>query len=595
MRKYILATTALAGFLGAITALAQDFDYRLTLDGLNRSQRNSVKDQLMLMTLRENPPQTRAALDRLTALDRDTIIKILQAEGYFAADVQVEVDDTRSPAQVTLMVKPGKAYTLADVNIIWQGVNTDIAKQVVKRGKNENDVAFPLDETVTPETLEKAITTLLTALRQNGFLNPQVAQRKLVVDHSKRQVTLDLSLNPGRKATFGKTTFDGADDVDHDFILRRIDWEEGDGYDVRRVNRTQKDLINTGVIGSVQLKTNETATSATEATIDSHLALTETLPRSIGAGAYISSDIGPYGQLFWENRNIWGSGERLRLNADFGTERYGIGANLRQPDIFNRRDLALETNFKHLFEDLEAYESYTTNIGANVIWYSTDRLTLTGGSTLEYTEIRTPDRVTDTFTLVSFPVSALYDSTNDLLDPQEGYRLGVRAIPTQSMETDLSFLTTEYFGSIYLPLGERFVWANRAKIANIQGANTDEIPADKRLYAGGGGSVRGYGYQLLGPRDADDNPTGGRFLTEVGTEIRYRFSDTIGLVSFIDGGQVTETSDPTQPNGSFRWSFGVGARYHTVIGPIRFDVAVPLDKERGDDAFQFYISIGQAF
>lgn len=595
MRNFILASTVLAGVFGAVSsAWAQDIEYRLNIEGMSRAQRNSVIDKLMLTTLRANPPSTSAALHRLAEMDSKTITTAMQAEGYFAAEVISSIDESVTPARVALQVKLGEQYTLRNVVVDWQGINADAGRTVLARA-DKDDFSFPTKEIVTPELLDSAVGNLLVLLRQNGFAEPAIIHRRIVLDHAKKLVTLELGIAPGRHSSFGETTFSGADNVDRDYIDRRINWEKGDTYDIRKVSRTQQDLVNSGVIGSVQVKTTERDRTATHSVLDMDLALTESLPRSIGAGAYISSNVGPYAQLFWEHRNIFGSAERLRLSADIGTERYGVGADLRYPDVFDNRYLTFETSFKHLYEELEAYDSKTTNVGGNFVWRTTDRITLTGGSILEYTEIDTPNEPRESFTLVSFPMGILYDSTEDLLDPTSGYRLGVRGTPTQSIDSSLSFLTMEYFGSIYIPLGDSFVWANRVKVANIQGASTNDIPADKRLYAGGGGSIRGYGYQMLGPRDSDNNPTGGRVLNEFGTEMRYRFADNVSFVGFLEAGRVTESADLSSTNGSFSWSAGVGARYHTVIGPIRFDVAVPLDKERGDDAFQFYISIGQAF
>lgn len=105
--------------------------------------------------------------------------------------------------------------------------------------------------------------------------------------------------------------------------------------------------------------------------------------------------------------------------------------------------------------------------------------------------------------------------------------------------------------------------------------------------------MRGYKYQSLGPRDSDDDPLGGKALFEVSVEPRWKISEEWGLVAFLDGGMVYD--DFKDYGRDMRWGAGVGIRYYTVIGPVRFDVATPLNPRDDDDALQFYISIGQSF
>ncbi len=159
------------------------------------------------------------------------------------------------------------------------------------------------------------------------------------------------------------------------------------------------------------------------------------------------------------------------------------------------------------------------------------------------------------------------------------------------------FFTTTAGGSAYYALDSdsRFVLAGRTKIGSAIGEPTDKIPANKRFYAGGGGSIRGYDFQSVGPLDADNDPLGGRSLLEVGAELRIRATESIGLVPFVDGGTVYDSPYPDFEE-AFRWAAGVGVRYFTGFGPIRLDIALPLDKRKDvDDDFQLYISFGQAF
>jgi translocation and assembly module TamA len=126
------------------------------------------------------------------------------------------------------------------------------------------------------------------------------------------------------------------------------------------------------------------------------------------------------------------------------------------------------------------------------------------------------------------------------------------------------------------------------------GASRDAIPADERFYAGGGGSVRGYPFQSVGPVEGDE-PLGGRSLFELSTELRIKVTDRIGLVAFLDGGTAFETTSPDFSE-DLRWGTGLGIRYFTPIGPFRLDVGVPLNRRPEiDDSFQIYVSLGETF
>jgi translocation and assembly module TamA len=217
------------------------------------------------------------------------------------------------------------------------------------------------------------------------------------------------------------------------------------------------------------------------------------------------------------------------------------------------------------------------------------------GGSVELSQIEEDTRDT-TNTLFGAPLRLNYDGTDDLLDPTSGRRLGLSLTPyIGTFSRNVTFGVAEAAGSSYLAVpDERLVFAGRFRIGSAIGERTSQIPANKRFYAGGGGSVRGYELESLGLLDADGDPLGGRSVLELGLESRIRVNEDIGIVPFLEGGNVFD--DPV-PNGSgtLRWAAGIGLRYFTLVGPLRFDIAVPLDERPSDDDYQIYISIGQAF
>jgi translocation and assembly module TamA len=186
---------------------------------------------------------------------------------------------------------------------------------------------------------------------------------------------------------------------------------------------------------------------------------------------------------------------------------------------------------------------------------------------------------------------------DDVLNPTRGSRESLLLTPNTSFTgPSLTFLNSRLDANVYRPLDEdgRFVAAGFLGIGSIIGPSRDTLPADQRLYAGGGGSLRGYGFQLAGPLGPDDKPLGGRSLLQFGTELRAKVTETIGVVPFVEAGNVYTAPFPNL-RGGLLYDAGIGLRYFTPIGPVRFDIATPLRRRSADAIVQIYISIGQAF
>ena len=185
------------------------------------------------------------------------------------------------------------------------------------------------------------------------------------------------------------------------------------------------------------------------------------------------------------------------------------------------------------------------------------------------------------------------DRTDSLLDPTKGFRITSLIQPEGSLAGRFSpyaRLRTDISG--YYPVTDSIVLAGRVRVGSIVGAARERLAPSRRFYAGGGGSVRGFGFQELGPKDPNNDPIGGRSVNEVALEARYRFGN-FGVVGFVDGGQVYRSSAPTFQN--LRFGAGIGARYYTNFGPMRFDIATPIGRKPGEARVSVYVSIGQAF
>ena len=343
----------------------------------------------------------------------------------------------------------------------------------------------------------------------------------------------------------------------------------------------QNNLFDTNLFSTIVPRPAETLTD------DQHLDLDYDLkqrpPRSIGAELNYETDIGPGLRLFWEHRNIFGAGERFRVEATAAEPQQSLTASLLKPDFLRPRQ-SLLTDATLRRDRLEAYDADSIGAGVGVEREITPQLKASLGTALRYARIEDLREPEQSFALLSFPAKIDWDFANDRFSPTQGGTLVSTLTPfVDLLGTDRNFLKGRLTTTRYLQLSAapRFVLAAcAAPIGALGGVSRDDVPADERFYAGGGGSIRGIGFELAGPLDDDDKPLGGRSVIEGSLELRTRFANNFGLAAFLDAGTVDTSSFPSFEE---RVLFGAGPsfRYFTPVGPIRFDIGFPLNPAQG--------------
>ena len=281
---------------------------------------------------------------------------------------------------------------------------------------------------------------------------------------------------------------------------------------------------------------------------------------------------------------------------------YAIAELLRRN--FKKRDQLLSARIGISAEQQNAYDASTFAVGAalaresNIIWQKPWTYSIGAEALVTRQRDRSaPNDPNNTYFILALPGNVTWDNSDDLLNPTRGFRLTSRVSPEFTLRsgTNFNYVKAQLDATAYRPFGN-IVLAGRLHLGAIAGANRGRIAPDRRFYAGGGGSVRGFDFQGVGPKDADGSPTGGNSLTEAAFEVRYRtnlFGSDIGLVGFVDAGQVYASSVPKFTD--LKVGAGVGLRYFTSFGPVRIDVATPVTRSPGDPRIAFYVSIGQSF
>jgi translocation and assembly module TamA len=552
-----------------------------------------------LKTLDDRLPASEEALRRRADDDLDRLKEAAHSLGYWNAQFSYQIDTGGAdPAKVTVTAAPGPLYRVAAVEV---------------RGTDGRTFAVPADPAAPPLPLKPGdparaapvIDTenaLLAALGHAGHPFAKAAERRVVVDHDSRTMTVTYTLDPGPPVHFGPAAISGLERLDPAYVEGRIRWRQGDVYDNRSVDETRKALIESGLFSTVRITPVTDPADPTRARMD--VEAVERAHRTIGAGLGYNTSEGAGGRVFWENRNLFGQAEYLRLTLALGQQKNGVAANFRRPDFLDvDQDLLA---LAEIADDTPtAYHSRRARVSAG-LERRFDR-TLTGGIALGVEKANvvqlatlnsmTASQRTQHYALVGLPLYVKLDRSDDLLNPTSGYRAQANLVPYQSFSgPNLTFAFGRIAGSTYRRLldDDRYVIAASAAMSSIGGASLAALPADKRIYAGGGGSIRAYGYQMAGPLDFDKKPIGGKSSLELSLEARIKITQSIGIVPFIDAGSFYRSSVP-QLGRRLLFGPGLGLRYYTAFGPIRVDIATPLARRRGDALAQLYISLGQAF
>jgi translocation and assembly module TamA len=314
----------------------------------------------------------------------------------------------------------------------------------------------------------------------------------------------------------------------------------------------------------------------------------------VGAGVSYRTDEGPGAKVSWEHRNVFDQGENIKISASASNFELALESTFEKP-AFLRSDQTLNLSLRIAEDSPEAYTSQNITAAALLDRKIKEQLTLGGGLGFKAARVDQIDKK-ESYDLLVFPLYAKWDGSDDLLNPQNGGRLGMMLRPYWSVSADgHSFVKGEADYTRYFSLSKTpsVILAGRIALGAISGAERDQIPADERFYSGGGGSIRGYAYQTVGPLQ-DGRPTGGRSLVELSLEARVGITENLGAVAFLDGGTAFEGKS-FDSEEDLLWGAGLGLRYHTPVGPLRIDVGLPLDRREIDDSFQIYLSLGQAF
>lgn len=602
-------TTVEATSKDDLEGIKRQVKVKFDVTGGNADITSLIEDASGLEDLAQAGGANSDAILRAALSEQDRILGILYTQGLYGAIVQVRVAGTavtdpairdaieaavrRGNVHATVTVNPGQVFKFGTIRV----ENTDKGPAPV----GPADTGLVPGAVASSTSIIAAEDRLVQAMQQRGYPLAAVGSRTVIANHANHTVEVVYPVTPGRQATFGQVIVEGTDKMRPAVVASRAPFREGQPYRPGPLDDYARDLRSLEVFSSVRVTPGDQV--APDGTIPIIVRVSERKLHYVGASASWSSEDGAVISAYWGHRNLFGGGERLKFDAEVSRLfvndpqdlQYRIGFTFTKPGVWSyKNDLILASHFVR--ETPKAYTRTGVDNEITLLHHFNEQTDASIGLAPSFSTIEDPFGK-HYYGLVGVPIAAHSDTTDSKLDPTKGYRFTGSFTPYGGEIGDTNTMLRTYASlSTYhaFDADARFILAGKVEVGSIVGPSLESTPANLRFYAGGGGSIRGYAFQAASPRTVYNQITGGRSLFTTQLELRAKVTDTIGVVPFVDFGSAFKESYPdfSEP---LKVGVGAGLRYYTAIGPIRFDFAVPLQKEHGDDAWAAYLSLGQAF
>ncbi|HET7716730.1 MAG TPA: autotransporter assembly complex family protein [Bauldia sp.] len=577
------------------------YTVEFTFIGGTRSEQRRIRSSSNLHALRREPPSGIVGLLARARSDVGRLTAALYREALYAGEIAITVDgrplesfnpfDTVSarPVPIHVTVTTGEPFYFGAIQAAPLPPGVSLEKLgLVSGGLADSD------------TIVAAETAIANGWRRVGHPLAEVTQRDIVADHRSRILDVSLRVEPGPAADFGRIEIVGTDRVEPILVRRRAGIEPGRIYSSDITGRAERRLRDLGVFESVRVITGDSLDP--DGTIPITIEVSEAKRRVIGFGVNYDNVYGLGANVYWMHRNLFGGAERLRFDAsvsrvfegDLTDSDYSLATTFWKPAVIGAMtDFTLRGAYYR--DTTDAYRVTAAEVETGLTQEFSD--TLAGGLSFEIQQADVEDavQVADQYLIATLKGSLDWDRRDNKLDPTTGFRNFFSAAPAYDFNQENAFATFSNDFSIYraIDADRRFVLAGRVQGAVITADSIRDVPPYDRLYAGGPGTVRGYAYQSLAPKNRKGDLIGGKSLFAASAELRYRVSNSLGVVAFVDAGNAYASLWPEIDN--LKFGLGGGVRYLTPVGPLRVDLAFPLEPDKDDSWVALYVGLGQAF
>jgi outer membrane protein assembly complex protein YaeT len=536
--------------------------------------------------------------------DAERIERHYRTLGHFETRVEPELlwsEDGRS-LELVFHVEEGEP-----VRLTRRGIEIPPALLAGREpGHFTDDLPLAIGDVFTLDRYEAAQTELLARLAEVGrpLASVEGGADVFVPAH---EAHLTWRVEPGPPVRFGAVRISGLVRTEEALLRREVTIREGEPYSLEAMRETRTNIQALRILGSVVVRpVPEEAVPAADGELvwPMEIAVSERPPRNVRLGLGWGTDDHLRAQAGYEHRNWLGGARHLDTRLRYSSLERTFQAAVTQPH-FLARGQSLRVASRLGVERTPAYDAERLTGEARVARAFGEHWSGSLGWAWSWSAVGDASQRADHLlddperrVFLQGPRASVRRSTvSDPLDARDGSRVELTATPwLPGLGSDVGFVALEANAAAFEPLGPTVV-AGRLRLGTLQpfgGSRAEEIPLPERFYAGGGSSVRGFSFWRLGPRRADGQPIGGASVIEASAELRFPIRGALGGVTFVDAGQVDLDPWGWKP-GDLTFSVGAGLRYSTPLGPIRLDVAHPLNAPEDAGTTWFHFSIGQAF
>jgi translocation and assembly module TamA len=592
----------------AVLSDPQPYKLDFSTSGATGDLDAAIRNGSDLWAGKDSPASGTAGLLAKATGDYRRITAALYTQGYYGGTVNISIGGREAstvapdanlpdPVPVRVVVQPGPLFHFRRLQIANRAPPASTPGDQVP---SLADQGFATGQIARSSSVLKAEQIELDAWRQQGYAKAKVAGQDVVADHASNTVDVTIRMDPGRKAAVGPVAVSGTQNMDPAFVARQTGLVPGKEYDPDDVAQADKRLMRLEVFRSERIA--EADFIGSNGLLPFNVTVQELPLHRFGVGATFSTVDGLGTEGYWLQRNLFGQAESLRIDAnvsgialpiDAAKFNYALGATFKKPGILTP-DTDLLANIAAAREVVPTYTETSASAKLGLNHTLTDQLSFEGDLEAQRSYFEDSFGARN-FALAGVFGSVTHDSRDKPTDAAHGFYANATLEPFYEFYFGNPQLRATAEARAYFGFGDhdKFVLAGRLKAGALLGPSLDEIPPDKLFFAGGGGSVRGYGFKSIGVDGPGGTVTGGRYLLEASAEGRMRINDSFGAVAFVDGGYVAADTFPGLAD--LRVGAGVGLRYYTGLGPLRLDFAVPLNKRAGDPDYALYLGLGQAF
>ncbi len=496
--------------------------------------------------------------------------KAAQALGYYQAQIDSEIQDGENP-RLVIKVLPGEPIRLRNVVVRVEGPAASL-----KAFKVPQSDALKTGAVLNHGHYEDAKRLIQNQASRYGFFSGRFTSQRLSIDPRAGVADIELVYDSGPRYSLGKVMFSGDSPFDEDLLKRMVPFKENTPYDSQLIAELNQAMQASGYFEGVRVDAAPTA--AVGQVIPVTVQLETRKPRTMGLGLGFSTDVGPRGRANWTRHWANAQGHSYGFESEISAPRQNVGLWY---DVPLDPPLTDKLRFAggYQYEEIAGTDSLSKLLTVGPEWHS--KLPSGWERVISLKWQREEYRLGDDSglsTLLMPGISYSFLRSDDRIDPHKGYRLQFDAqVAKEGAGSDANLVR----GNVLLK-GLTTVAQNHRFLGRVQfGGNfTDgytSIPPSLRFFAGGDQSVRGYDYQTLSPTNSDGDRIGGRYMVAGSVEYQYSIAEKWRLATFVDQGNSFNNLDLP----SLKTGVGFGVRWVSPVGPLRLDLAHPLDDDGG--------------